>query len=44
MRFRNDFPDMKVDILDENVMKSEAEKAKWRPLLMDVLYFIPIFF
>lgn len=36
MMFRNSFPDMKVDILDENVMKSQAEKDKWRPLLMDV--------
>ena len=35
-RFRSTFPDMKVDIINEDSMKSESGKAKWRPLLMEV--------
>jgi len=30
-RFREVFPDLKIDILDESILKSNEEKAKWRP-------------
>lgn len=29
--FREDFPNLKVNIIDENELKSEKGKAKWRP-------------
>ncbi|CAH0380551.1 unnamed protein product [Bemisia tabaci] len=29
--FRNEFPDMKVDIINENELKSPEQKEKWRP-------------
>ena len=29
--FRETFPDFKVDVIDEDVMKSDAGKEKWRP-------------
>ncbi|XP_074603887.1 protein PBDC1 [Brevipalpus obovatus] len=30
-RFREEFPDIKVDKIDEDLMKSDQGKAKWRP-------------
>ncbi|KAA6401487.1 MAG: hypothetical protein EZS28_002990 [Streblomastix strix] len=34
-KFRSSFPDLDVNIIDENKMKSEEEKNKWRPLLLE---------
>lgn len=31
--FRDDFPDLKIDILDENELKSNNAKAKWRSFI-----------
>lgn len=31
LHFRQDFPDLNVDSIDENDLKSPAGKAKWRP-------------
>lgn len=30
-RFREEFPDLKIDAIDEDAMKSDQGKAKWRP-------------
>lgn len=29
--FREEFPNLKIDIIIENELKSTKEKAKWRP-------------
>lgn len=31
--FRQDFPNMQVDVLSENQLKSDASKAKWRAFI-----------
>lgn len=31
--FRQDFPNLRVDVLDENELKSDAGKSKWRSFI-----------
>ena len=31
--FKQDFPDMRIDILDENEIKSDIGKKKWRTFI-----------